>query len=60
MARNRITIDDPDDEILPASPGRRRRRAILGCLTLIVLLGVLVWFAVTHTETFQNPGLFGF
>ena len=59
MPRNRITIDDPDDEILPASPGRRRIGAIVGCLTLIILLGVLTWFVATNTETFENRGLFG-
>lgn len=59
MDRDRFRIDDPDDEVLPASPGRRRGAAILGCATLLVLLAILVWFVATHTQTFENPGLFG-
>lgn len=59
MARERITIDDPDDEILPASPRRRKIHALVGCLTLLILLAVLVWFVANNTQTFENRSLFG-
>ncbi len=59
MAPDRISIDDPDDEVLPASPGRRRQRTLLGCLTFLVLLAALAWFVATHTQTLENPSLFG-
>ena len=55
-----MRIDDPDDEVLPASPERRRAAAIVGCLTLLLMLGGLVWFVATHTDTFESQGLFGF
>ena len=48
-----------DDRSLPADPARRRAGAVLGCLTLVVLLALLVWFIATHTQTFQNPSTYG-
>jgi hypothetical protein len=48
-----------DDQVLPVSPDRRRAAAAIGCVTLILLLTLLVWFIATHTQTFENPGLFG-
>lgn len=48
-----------DDEILPTDAHRRRVGAAVGCLTLILLLGLLIWFIATHTQTFENPGMFG-
>lgn len=52
-------IDDPDDEVLPASPARRRKAMLIGCLFAILLLAILIWFGVTHTRTSDHPGLFG-
>ena len=54
-----MTHHSSDDRSLPASPARRRAGAVLGCLTLILLLGLLAWFIATHTQTFENPGMFG-
>ena len=54
-----MSITRPDDEILPADPVRRRIGTVLGCFTLLLLLAVLVWFIATHTQTFENPGMFG-
>ena len=48
-----------DDRSLSADPTRRRAGAVLGCLTLLVLLTLLVWFIATHTQTFQNPSTYG-
>lgn len=59
MSREGRHIDNPDDEILPASPGRRRSAMVVGCLFALLLLAVLVWFVATHTETMDNPGWFG-
>lgn len=52
-------IDDPDDGVLPATPGRRRAAMATGCLFALVLLAVLIWFAATHTGTGDSPGWFG-
>lgn len=52
-------IDDPDDEVLPASPRRRRASMMIGCLFAIVLIAVLIWFGATHTGTGEQPGWFG-
>ena len=59
MEPERIKLDDPDDEVLPASRSRRRRAATLGCLTLVIMLAVLIWFVASNTRTLENPGLFG-
>ena len=56
---DRTRIDDPDDEVLPASPTRRRAAMSIGCLLAIALLVFLVWFAATHTGTSDRPGMFG-
>jgi hypothetical protein len=56
---SRTPIDDPDDEVLPASPGRRRTAMTIGCLFVIVVLVFLVWFAATHSGTFEHRGWFG-
>ena len=52
-------MDDPDDEVLPASRRRRRSAALLGCATVLVLLALLGWFVATHTETTDRRSLFG-
>lgn len=59
MEPGRIKLDDPDDEVLPASRPRRRAAAMLGCLTLVLVLAVLIWFVASNTKTLENPGLFG-
>ncbi|HEX6924901.1 MAG TPA: hypothetical protein VF167_05705 [Longimicrobiaceae bacterium] len=55
----KIPIDDPDDEVLPASPARRRAKLAIGCLIVLGVLVFLIWFAVTHTGTADRPGRFG-
>ncbi len=55
---DRTPIDDPDDEVLPASPGRRRAAMAIGCLFVVIVLVFLIWFGVTHSETFERPGWF--
>ena len=52
-------IDDPDDEVLPASPGRRRTAMTIGCLFVIALLVFLIWFSASHTGTAERRGWFG-
>jgi hypothetical protein len=52
-------LHNPTDTILPITPQRRRAGALAGCLTLLFLLALLVWFIATHTQTFDNPPLFG-
>ena len=53
-----MKVHHPDDRSLPTDPGRRRAGAVLGCLTLVVLLALLTWFIATHTQTFQNPSTY--
>lgn len=55
-----IRIDDPNDGMLPANPGRRKQAATIGCATFLILLGLLIWFIATHTQTFEQSGLFGY
>lgn len=57
--KRKTRIDDPDDEMLPASPRRRRAAMTIGCLFALALLAFLVWFAATHTGTMDAPGWFG-
>ena len=54
-----MTRHSSDDEVLPTDPVRRRVGAVVGCFTLLLLLAVLIWFIATHTQTFENRGLFG-
>lgn len=54
-----VPIDDPDDEVLPASPRRRRTAMTIGCLLVVVLVAALLWFGATHTATFEDRGMFG-
>lgn len=56
---SRTPIDDPDDEVLPASPRRRRAALTIGCLFVIGVLVFLIWFGVTHTSTSEGWGWFG-
>ena len=56
---DRTPIDDPDDAVRPASPARRRVARTIGCLFVGILLACLIWFGVTHSETFERPGWFG-
>lgn len=52
-------IDDPDDEILPASPGRRRAATVMGCLVVLLLVGLLVYWIAFRTPAPQQRGWFG-
>ena len=52
-------IDDPDDEVIPASPRRRRIATAIGCLFVLVLLAVLIWFGASNLATFERTGAFG-
>jgi hypothetical protein len=52
-------IDDPDDEVPPANPRRRRAVTMFGCLFALALLGILIWFGVLHLGTADEPGWFG-
>ena len=54
-----MKVHHPDDRSLSPDPARRRAGAVLGCVTLVVLLALLVWFIATHTQTFENPVKFG-
>ena len=56
---DRTPIDDPDDEVLPASPQRRRTAMTIGCLFVLAVLAFLIWFGATHSATFERPGWFG-
>lgn len=56
---DRTPIDDPDDEVLPASPERRRVAMTIGCLVVVAVVAFLIWFAATHSGTFDRPGWFG-
>ena len=58
MTRKRW-LTESTDKLLPVDPGRRRAGAALGCATFLVLLTLLIWFIATHTQTFDNPPLFG-
>jgi hypothetical protein len=52
------SLDDAE-QTLPVSPARRKARRAIGCLFLVVILGLLVWFGVTHTESVRNRGFLG-
>lgn len=56
---SKTPIDDPDDEVLPASPERRRTVMTIGCLFALALVAFLIWFGATHTGTFGRPSWFG-
>lgn len=56
---HKYDLHHADDEILPPDARGRRAGAVVGCLTFILLLGLLIWFIATHTQTFENPGMFG-
>lgn len=47
-------LDEPG-EGMPVNPGRRRLALAAGLLMLLLILGSLVWFAVTNTETSEGP-----
>jgi hypothetical protein len=58
--------DDPLDESLeeseqslPVSPTRRKARRAIGCLFVVAILGLLIWFGVTHTEAGRVRGFLG-
>lgn len=45
------TFPDKDQQV-PASVGHRRRtKTVIGLVLLVLILGALIWFGVTHSET---------
>lgn len=53
-------LEDGTGEAIPTSPARRRVALTVGILLLVLILGVLIWFIVTNTETVDDHGtLFG-
>lgn len=60
MPQDPYPIDDSDDEILPASPARRRAAKVTGCLFVLVVLGFILWFSLENDDPPEDrPGLFG-
>lgn len=60
MAKDEFPIDDPDDEIPPANPARRRVAMLTGCLFVVVVLVFLVWFIAENSDPpDEQPGMFG-
>jgi hypothetical protein len=59
-----MDVPDPDPfertgQTLPVSPGRRNARRTLGCLFLVIILSLLLWFGLTHTSTGKERGFLG-
>ncbi len=59
MAEPDMESLDDGDMTLPVSPTRRKARRAIGCLFLVVILALLVWFGVTHTASERNRGFLG-
>ncbi|HUE95556.1 MAG TPA: hypothetical protein VMN39_02805 [Longimicrobiaceae bacterium] len=60
MAKDPFPIDDPDDEIPPANPARRRVATITACLFVLVVLGFIIWFTVENSDPpAERRSLFG-
>jgi hypothetical protein len=60
MVAPQLHIDDPDDEILPASPGRRRAATLVGCFVVLLLVGLLIYWIAFRTPAPQDRSWFGF
>jgi hypothetical protein len=56
---DRIPGENPDNDVLPISPGRRRLAMLIGIVFLLVILGFLLWFVTTHTEQ-SGGGMLGY
>ena len=54
-----IPGENPGDDVLPISPGRRRLGMYIGMLFILVILIFLVWFAATHTEQAEPGSIMG-
>jgi hypothetical protein len=50
---------DPDDEVIPASPGGRRRAILIALVFLGAMIVFWVLFIATHTETSEGDGFLG-
>lgn len=60
MAKDAFPIDDPDDEIHPANPARRRFVTIVGLLLMLAVIAFIVWFTAENADPpDQQPSLFG-
>lgn len=55
MASSHDPLDDPGEGMF-ISNARRRLAVGFGVLMLVVILLGLAWFAVTHTDTVEDPG----
>jgi hypothetical protein len=49
-ASGRIPGENPDDDVLPVSPSRRRTATLVGIAFMIAIFTFLIWFILTHTE----------
>jgi hypothetical protein len=50
---------DDSEQTLPVSPTRRKTRRAIGCLFVVAILALLIWFGVTHTEAGGDRGFLG-
>jgi hypothetical protein len=50
---------DESEQTLPVSPTRRKARRAIGCLFVVAILALLIWFGVTHTEAGRVRGFLG-
>ena len=46
-------------QTLPVSADRRTARRTLGCLFLVIILALLLWFGITHTGTEKDREFLG-
>ena len=59
-----MAAPDPDPfertgQTLPVSADRRTARRTLGCLFLVIILALLLWFGITHTGTGKDRDFLG-
>jgi hypothetical protein len=50
---------EDSEQTLPVSPTRRKARRAIGCLFVVAILALLIWFGVTHTEAGRVRGFLG-
>jgi hypothetical protein len=50
---------EDSEQTLPVNPTRRRARRAIGCLFVVAILALLIWFGVTHTEAGRVRGFLG-
>lgn len=59
MPKDPFPIDNPEDDMLPANPARRRFAKATGCLFVIVVLGFVLWFTLENDDQPEDrPRLF--